>query len=174
MSTVFTAAKASGTLTRAAGTDLLADGDTVTVGDRTYRFKTTTAQADDIFLSGSSEAATDAAFASLVKVVNGTGVLAAAGADGFTGSVKHKSVKAALTTADQITFTALLPGVAGNHIPLSEAITDAQITVSAATLENGTGSAHADLDSFLDGMEDRMQLNSQVIEAIDAIRDGIA
>jgi hypothetical protein len=71
------------------------DGDTITVGGQTYRFKTTTVAVGDIFIGASA----DASLISLAKVINGVGVLAASGADAFTGTKASASVVACTTTA---------------------------------------------------------------------------
>lgn len=168
---IFAAAKAVGRVTRAATTDLLADGDTITLGAVTYTFKTTTTTADDIFLSGSSSAATIAAFNSLAAVVNGTGVLSAAGADGFTGSTSpHPSMKAGTMVSLTQDFTALMPGVSGNELAFSEVIVDAQITLNGSgflgATTAGAGSAHADLRAWIDLVQASMQINSQVQETL--------
>lgn len=64
-----------------------ADGDTVTVRDKTYRFKNTMAAANDIKIGANI----DATLLSLVHAVNGTGTV---GTDYFTGTTKPTSVQA--------------------------------------------------------------------------------
>jgi hypothetical protein len=152
--TILGGVQAVGTLTRAATTDLLADGDTITFGSTTYRFKTTPAQAQDILLSASSDAGTIAALNSLAKVINGTGTLGAVGTeDGFTASTSpHPTVKAGTCTSLTQVFTARLPGVHGNVLPFSEVIVDAQITMDGSGVLGGTtagsGSTATDLTAL--------------------------
>lgn len=169
---IFAAVKAVGRLSRAATSDLLADADTITLGSVTYRFKTTTAQANDIFLPGTATSAqTIAAFNSLAAVMNGTGTLAASGADGYTGSTSpHPSMKAGTMTSLTQDFTALVPGIAGNSLAFSEVISDAQITMNGSGVLGGTtagtGSAHADLRTWIDLVLNSMQVNAQVQETL--------
>lgn len=63
-----------------------ADGDTVLVRDQTYRFKNTMALANDVKIG----ATIDATLLSLVKAVNGTGVV---GTDYFTGTAQPTGVQ---------------------------------------------------------------------------------
>lgn len=177
---VFSAVKAVGTITRAATGDLLADGDTITIGAITYRFKTTTAQANDIFLPGTATSAqTIAAFNSLSKVLNGTATIAASGADAYTGTVNgHAAVKAGTMTSLTMTVTARMPGVAGNQIAFSEVITDAQITLDGSgflgATTAGSGSPTADIATFIDYLQNACQLNSQVLERVAALESELA
>lgn len=164
---IFASVKAVGTVTRAATTDLLADGDTITIGAITYRFKTTTAQANDIFLGGSSSTFTIAAFNSLAKVLNGTATIAASGADAYTATVNgHAAVKAGTMTSLTQLFTARMPGVAGNQIAFSESITDAEVTLNGSgflgATTAGSGSAASDLTTWISGMQSAMQFNGQL------------
>jgi hypothetical protein len=167
---IFTAAKAAGTWTCTVSAKYLSDGETLKVGARTYRFKTTTAAKDDIFLSAVSSVGTRAAIASLIAIVNGTGTIAASGADGYTGSVKHESVKATASGTDAVIFTALMPGAVGNQISFVDSTTCG--AVDAATLgttTTGSGSAHTDLNTWFVSLRDNMQINAQVREGVERV-----
>lgn len=94
-----------------------ADGDTVTVGETTYQFKTDMAAANDIKL-GSSQSDS---IATLVKVINGTG---ASGTDYYAG-----------TTTPNASASASASGAAGNSVAL--AATGSVMSVSGSTLEGG-------------------------------------
>jgi hypothetical protein len=165
---ILTGVKAQGTLTRAATTDLLADGDTITLGSVTYRWKSTTAQANDIFLAASSDAGTIAGLNSLAKILNGTGTVAASGADAYTGTVQpSKEFKAGTCTSLTQVFTALMPGTAGNNLAFSEVIVDAQITMDGSghlgATTAGTLSPHAGLTVWIDYLQAHAQCNSEVL-----------
>jgi len=166
--------KAQGTLTRAATTDLLADGDTITLGSTTYRWKGTTAQANDIFLAASSDAGTIAGLNSLAKIINGTGTVAASGADAYTGTVQpNKEFKAGTCTSLTQVFTALMPGTEGNWLAFSEVIADAQLTMDGSghmgATTAGVGSPHAKLLTWVAGMQTDMQVNSQLLAEFDKL-----
>ena len=176
---IFNGVKAVGTLTRAATTDLLADGDTITLGSITYRFKSTTAQANDIYLAASSDAGTIAALNSLAKVINGTATIAASGADAYTATVQpHKELKAGTCTSLTQIFTALVPGTAGNNLAFSEVISDAQVTMDGTGhlggTTAGTGSSHASLTTWIDGMQAAMQFNAQIAREFEKLEQELA
>lgn len=97
-----------------------ADGDTVTVGETTYQFKTDMAAANDIKL-GSSQSDS---IATLVKVINGTGT-----------TTPNASASASASGAE-VTITAKTAGAAGNSVAL--AATGSVMSVSGSTLEGGT------------------------------------
>jgi len=59
------------------------DNDTITLGGVTYRFKTVTAQANDIFIGASATAT----YTSFLLALSLTGTAAGSGADYFTGTV---------------------------------------------------------------------------------------
>lgn len=119
---------ASATLTLAANPT---DGDTLTLGAKTYRFKNTTAQANDVKI-GANAAAT---ITNLVAAVlaNGTGD----GTDYHTGTTANASVSAADGTGDTVNITALADGVAGNLIAISETFTNAGNVLSGDYLSGG-------------------------------------
>lgn len=105
-----------------------ADGDTVTVGETTYKFKTDMAAANDIKL-GSSQSDS---IATLVKVINGTG---ASGTDYYAGTTTPNASAAASASGAEVTITAKTAGTAGNSVAL--AATGSVMTASGSTLEGG-------------------------------------
>lgn len=105
-----------------------ADGDTVTVGETTYKFKTDMAAANDIKL-GSSQSDS---IATLVKVINGTG---ASGTDYYAGTTTPNASASASASGAEVTITAKTAGTAGNSVAL--AATGSVMSVSGSTLEGG-------------------------------------
>lgn len=105
-----------------------ADGDTVTVGETTYKFKTDMAAANDIKL-GSSQSDS---IATLVKVINGTG---ASDTDYYAGTTTPNASASASTSGAEVTITAKTAGTAGNSVAL--AATGSVMSVSGSTLEGG-------------------------------------
>lgn len=110
-------------------------GDTVTINDKTYRFESTLALANDVKIGASSDATLD----SLVKAVNQTGVV---GTDYFTGTTAPTGVTAGARTGTgatgQVTFTATAAGSAANSYASTE--TSAHLSFGAATFTGGGGS----------------------------------
>lgn len=99
-----------------------ADGDTVTVGETTYNFKTDMAAANDIKL-GSSQSDS---IATLVKVINGNGA---------SGTTTPNASASASASGAEVTITAKTAGTAGNSVAL--AATGSVMTASGSTLEGG-------------------------------------
>lgn len=119
--------KAQGTLTLDTN-PIDANGDTMTIGTTTYRFKDTLAQANDIKI-GATVADTQA---SIVKTLNGTGV---AGTDYYAGTVTpHPLVRAGSFATNNCVITALAAGIAGNSIATTETFTAATNLFDAGTL----------------------------------------
>lgn len=96
----------------------LTDGDTVTIGTRTYTFKTVlTGEADEVLIG-----AVTASLANLKAAVNGT---AGEGTTYGIGTVSHSSVEAVtLTGTTVLSFRARVAGTAGNTIGKSEVSTN--------------------------------------------------
>lgn len=99
-----------------------ADGDTVTVGETTYKFKTDMAAANDIKL-GSSQSDS---IATLVKVINGNG---ASGTDYYAGTTTPNASASASASGAEVTITAKTAGTAR--------ATGSVMTASGSTLEGG-------------------------------------
>lgn len=111
--------QAEGTLAFAANPD---DGDTVTVANQTYRFKSTMAAANDVQI-GANLAATLTSFA---KVLNGT---ATAGTDCYTGTKDLADILEAEVSSSSVVLTILQEGDEGNFTALASS--DANVTVTA-------------------------------------------
>lgn len=91
-----------------------ADGDTVTIGWTTYRFKNTLAQNYDVKIGGSASVSFD----NLKSAVNDTGV---EGTDYGTGTAAHVFFRARAKTATTLTVEALIPNEDPAHLGLAEA-----------------------------------------------------
>lgn len=107
-----------------------AAGNTVTVGETTYQFKTNMAAANDIKLGSSLSDSID----TLVKVINGTG---ASDTDYYASTTTPNASASASASAsgDEVTITAKTAGAAGNSVAL--AATGLVMRVSGSTLEGG-------------------------------------
>ena len=108
---IFSGVKAAGTWTVSASH--LADAETLAIGGITYRFKTTMAQAYDVYLpAGGNDAADVALVANLIKAINASGT---AGTEYYAGTLKHKMVKAAAGgTARIMVVTDVTPGASAS------------------------------------------------------------
>lgn len=106
------AVAASGILT-SDNTDVT-DGDTVTIGTVTYRFKDTPAQINDVQRHGTTA---DTTLANLVAAINGSGT---PGVEYFTGTVANPNFTSSTVSAHAITITAIVKGVAGNAFAKTE------------------------------------------------------
>jgi hypothetical protein len=123
------AVKATGEIT-SNGTNV-SDGDTVTIGDKTYTFKTALTPTEGEILAGGTAAET---LDNLKLAVNRTDPAVNDGVK-YKIAAAHPTVEAT-TNADTIqTLEARTAGTAGNSIGLAEVA--ATLTVSAATLLNG-------------------------------------
>lgn len=122
-------------------------GDTVTINDKTYRFESTLAQANDVKIGASSDATLD----SLVKAVNQTGVV---GTDYFTGTTAPTNVTAAARTGTgatgKVVFTATVLGTAGNAFPSTD--TSAHLSFTGTTFAGGLAAANAGPTKLLRGV----------------------
>jgi hypothetical protein len=126
--------RAQGTLTMDTN-PIDANGDTITIGSITYRFKSSMAQANDVKI-GATVADTQA---SLVKVINGTGE---AGTDYYAGTTTpHPQVMADDFASDDCVITALAPGEEGNSIATTETFTAGTNVFDDATLGTTTAGA---------------------------------
>ena len=102
-----------------------ADGDTVTVGETVYTFKTTPAASSDVAIGESTEASS----LNLFQAINGA----------KEGGVKNP-LAAATSYGEVLTVAAEIGGEAGNSIAL--AATGTALSVSGATLAGGGTSVH--------------------------------
>lgn len=127
-------AAASGTLTGSGSTNVT-DGDTVTLGTQTYRFKNTMAAINDVQIGGSGNS--DTSLLSFIRAINGTGT---PGTDYFTGTTANTSVMAAVSiTSHAFAVTARVSGLAGNSIVTTE--TSSVLSFGGGTLSGGTSGA---------------------------------
>jgi hypothetical protein len=124
-----TAVAASQTLTFVANPS---NNDTVTVGSKTYTYKTSlTGAANEVLIGGSASASLD----NLIAAINGA---AGAGTTYGTGTIASTQVTAAAGAGDTMIVTAITAGVAGNSIATTETFTNAGNVWTAATLTGGT------------------------------------
>lgn len=120
-----------GVLTVASGS--IANGDTVTIGTKTYTWQTTLTNVNGNVLLGATNATALANLASAINLTTGAGSTYAA------AMTKHTLVSAVAATTT-LTVTQLIYGTA--TIPSSEVIVDAGITWGAGNLAGGlTGGA---------------------------------
>jgi len=120
---------ATGTIT-AAGNP--ANNETVTLGSRTYTFKTTlTGAANEVLIGAAATNSLD----NLKAAVNGT---AGEGTTYGTGTVAHADIIAGNKTATTIVFHARLAGTDGNSLATTETSATA-LSFGGATLTGGAG-----------------------------------
>lgn len=121
-------AKATATLT--SDNTNPAVGDTVTINDKTYRFESTLAQANDVKIGANA----DATLVSLAKAVNQNGVV---DTDYFTGTTAPTGVTAGTenATTHTLVFTASAAGPAANAFPSTD--TSAHLSFGATTFTGG-------------------------------------
>lgn len=122
---------ASGVLTM---TDVVGNGETVTIGGTVYTFETVLTDAPDNVLIGADETASMANLAAAITGGAGEGTLYG------TGTAVNTEVTASANAA-VLTVTALEAGTDGNDIATTETLTDGAF--GAATLEGGTNSSIA-------------------------------
>lgn len=124
---------ATGTLT-GSGSSNVADGDTVTIGTTTYRFKSTMAQVNDIQIAGSGNS--DTSLTNLIDAINGTGT---AGTNWYAGTVANTQVSAGSLSAHAFTVTAIIGGLAGNSIGTTKS--SSIVSWGGSTLSGGSDAA---------------------------------
>lgn len=112
----------------------IADGDTVTIGAITYRFKDTLAQAYDVKIGASDAITLD----NLKLAINGTGV---AGTNYFAGTVAHALVIATTNTDTTQKIVSRTIGTANNALATTE--TGTNLSWEDTTLGGGTGASIA-------------------------------
>ena len=120
---------AGGTIT-SNGTNV-SDGDTVTIGSITYRFKTAIAAINDVLIGAS-------AAASLTNLVAAINLYGTSGTTYFAGTNTNPDVWASAVTATVVTLKARIGGTGGNSIGLARSA--ATLTVSGANFTGGSGS----------------------------------
>lgn len=108
----------------------VADGATVTIGSRVYRFKSTPAQAYDIQIGADA----DTSLANLIAGINASGT---PGTEYFAGTLVNTQVSAGEVAAHAFTVTALVAGASQNTIATTE--TSTHLSWGADTLAGGIG-----------------------------------
>jgi hypothetical protein len=121
-----TAVKATGVL-EASGT--FSNGETVTIGSKTYTFQTVLTNVDGNVLIGANAAASLTNLKAAITLGAGSGTLYAA------LTTAHPSVTATTLTPTTLTIEALTAGLAGNAIELEETCTNAEF--DGETLSGG-------------------------------------
>lgn len=137
-----TADAATGTLTFVANPS---NNDTVTIGSKTYTFKTSltaSTTANEVLIGADASASLDNLIAA---ITGGAGSGTAYGSD----TVASTQVTAAAGAGDTMTVTALTAGAAGNSIATTETFTNAGNVFAAATLTGG-----ADADAYVEPSAD--------------------
>lgn len=125
-------AQATATLTL---TGNATENQTVTIGDKVYRFKATPAAINDVDIGGTASVTID----NLIAAINGA---AGAGTLYFTGTVAHPLVTAAAGAGDTMDLTAKALGPAGNGIVLAETLSAGswnRETTLGGTFDSGSG-----------------------------------
>lgn len=107
----------------------LADGDTVTINLRVYRFKDTPAQINDIKRDGSTA---DTTLGNFVKAINGTGT---PGTEYFTGTPVNAHVSAGAVTAHATLLTSRDTNANGD---IATTTTATHLSWTGTTLKAGT------------------------------------
>lgn len=148
---IFSAVAATGTLTTSANPG---NTETVTIGNKVYTFQTSLTNVDGNVFIGASEAAS---LQNLYDAINLTGT---PGTQYATLMTKHDYVRATAVTTHTVVLKALLPGTQGNLITSTETLANGSF--GGAVFASGTGSAHANLKTWVTGVQASMQLNAQV------------
>lgn len=120
---------AQGTLTLVANPT---DGDTMTVGSKTYTFEASLTDVDGNIQIGASQADTEA------NIVAAFDLSGTAGTDYAASMTAHPSVDISAFAAGVATLTAHTPGAGGNSIATTETFTDVGNVFDAATLGTTT------------------------------------
>lgn len=114
-------AQASGSLAFTANPS---DGDTVTIANVTYTFKSDLAAVNDVKIGANLAAA----LGSLVNAINGTGT---AGTNYYTGTKSLADILSASVSSSTVTLTANEAGIEGNYTALASSSTNAAVTAFA-------------------------------------------
>jgi phage tail sheath gpL-like len=146
-------ARTTGTHTKATGTATftanVSNNDTIIIGNVTYRFQTTPAQANDIDVGASLAVSLD----NLVAAINGTGE---AGATTYYAGTATVPAVVASHNNTVLTLTARLGGTHANGIELREGTDGGSVYSISRTMQGGAGALHtffADLLSSLNGLK---------------------
>jgi hypothetical protein len=124
------AVAASGTLTVGSGGSKILDGDTVTIGSKTYTFKTALTPTEGQVLIGANDTA---ALLNLKNAINHTGTPDT----DYKCAAVHPTVTGTSSNATTLVVTAKTKGVAGNSIVTTETEAGTDKAWGAAHLEGG-------------------------------------
>lgn len=153
-------------LVRATGTitsGVVANAETITVAGKTYTFQTTLTNVDGNVNLGASNNATMTNLAAAINLDNTGESATGPGNDYAAATKKHPLVRAAIVGGGAtLTITSRFPGNVGNFYLMAEATTGATLD---AALAGGSGDYFAALTSLVG----TMQVNSEVIAAIDRL-----
>lgn len=134
---------ATGTLTRTATN--VADGATVTIGTKTYRFKTVMAQAYDVQIGVDA----NTSFQNLESAIEANGTV---GVQYYAGTVSNPDVIVNDASPTVMNIISTLVGAAGNNTVTTE--TSAQLSFGAATLTGGVTAVYYEMASTQDSIGD--------------------
>jgi RNase P/RNase MRP subunit p29 len=137
----------------------LADGDTVTIDGKVYRFKDTMAAAYDVKRHGTTA---DTTMGNLIKAINGTGT---AGTEYFAGTVVHPTVSAGVLAAHAFTVTARTIGAAGNALAIAES--SAQLSWASGATTLGGGEDVNQVLSLASEVKTAIEANAQAAALVD-------
>lgn len=132
------AVAASGTIT--SDNTNVADGDTVTIGSKTYTFKTALTPTEGEVLIGASA---DASLLNLIRAINHTGT---PNTDYKCAAANTQVSAASSVTSHAFAVTALTTGFAGNSIATTE--TSSHLSWGSTTLTGGLDASNKILNTF--------------------------
>lgn len=118
------------------GTNTFGNGNTLTIGNKTYTFQTTLTNSNGNIALGANFAAS---LQNLYDAINLTGT---PGTQYAASMTKHTQVSATGVTATAVTVQALAPGEAGNAIATTDTVANG--SWAAATLVGGAGTTNSD------------------------------
>lgn len=151
-------AKATTTLT--SDNTQATDGSLVVLGSKTYRLKTTPAQAYDVKIQTDA----DTTLGNLVKAINGTGT---PGSEYFAGTETHPDVIAAAVSAHATVITAKRAGAAGNAIATTE--TDGHLAFTSTVMASG---ADGNFDDYVPAGASKEITLDESVSVLSFIGDG--
>lgn len=128
---------ASGTLT-STGTNP-SNGDTVTIGSKTYTFQTTLTNVDGNVKIGATAALSMTNLFNAINVISGSGT---PGTDFAAATTAHTTVTATNPTSTTVFIRAISTGTGGNSIATTE--TSSQLSFGSSTLTGGSVATNVD------------------------------
>lgn len=137
-----------------------ADGNTITIGGKTYTAKATLTDTDGFVHIGAAVGDTLDNLVAAVNISNEGESAVGAGTDYAASTTRNPRVYAVKDSATVIKFYSHVPGEIGNAIGVANGTST--VTVDNATLENGSGN----IADFFDGIFELNQVPSELIEAL--------